>query len=212
VEVFQVRAGTLDQDESRKIAYHIRQKRGVLLFARCWLLVEGETEFTLIPELARALGLDLDLLGVSCVEFSQCGLRPLIKVARDLGIEWHLLTDGDAQGQRYEATAQALLGSDVAAERITKLADVDVEHTLWHGGYQATFEQAVDAQHRFMVVAAPGSAEYADQTISAAIKSTSKPYLAYLVGSQIAQPNSPGVPSSLLFVTQKAVALAGKSA
>ena len=38
------------------MAYHVRAKRGALLFARCWLLVEGETEFTLLPELARLLG------------------------------------------------------------------------------------------------------------------------------------------------------------
>jgi putative ATP-dependent endonuclease of the OLD family len=41
VEVFQVRTGTLTADDERKIAYHVRAKRGNLLFAKSWLLVEG---------------------------------------------------------------------------------------------------------------------------------------------------------------------------
>src|SRR5438045_2247280 len=41
VEMFQVKAATLTPDDERKIAYHVRSKRGNLLFAKSWLLVEG---------------------------------------------------------------------------------------------------------------------------------------------------------------------------
>ena len=47
--------------------------------------------------------------GVRIIEFAQCGQAPLIKVARDFGIEWHLLTDGDEAGAKYASSAAPLL-------------------------------------------------------------------------------------------------------
>ena len=43
------------------------------MFARCWLLVEGETEFWIMPELAR-VGWISRQEGIVCVEFAQCGV------------------------------------------------------------------------------------------------------------------------------------------
>nr|VXZ86634.1 Uncharacterised protein [Klebsiella pneumoniae] len=40
------------------------------------------------------------------IEFAQSGLKPLIKFARRMGIQWHVLVDGDEAGKnmprRYE--------------------------------------------------------------------------------------------------------------
>ena len=38
-------------------------------------------------------GYDFAAEGVTCVEFAQCGVSPLLKVVRQLGLEWHILTD-----------------------------------------------------------------------------------------------------------------------
>ncbi len=212
VEVFRVNKATLDSRELEKVMYHVRAKRGALLFARCWLLVEGETEFTMLPEFARLLGHDLDLAGVCCVEFAQCGPKPLIKVAKDLGIEWHLLTDGDAAGKDYAKIADGLRGADPATDRITTIAEPDIEHCLWHGGYKAVFENAVDAKHRPMITCAPGAAQHPTETINAAIKSTSKPNLSYAIISAVAKTSSPGVPATLKTGIEVAIKLAGRSA
>jgi putative ATP-dependent endonuclease of OLD family len=212
IEVFAVKPGTLDAHDEQKIAYHIRAKRGALLFARCWLLVEGWTEFALIPELARILGHDLDLCGVSCVEFAQCGLKPLIKLAQDLGIEWHLLADGDRAGKQYATTADGLRGAIALADRVSSLAERDIEHCLWNSGYAAVYEAAVDANHRKLVTAAKGNALYPTQTIDAAVASLSKPQLAYKLVSEIAKKGKTGVPGSLKTAIETAAALAGKCA
>jgi len=210
VEVFRVLDATLDARELRKVTYHIRAKRGALLFARCWLLVEGETEFTMLPELARALGQDFDLAGVCCVEFAQCGLKPLIKTAQDLGIEWHLLADGDSAGKGYASTANDLRGKDHAIDRITSISESDIEHCFWHGGYKSIYEAAVDKNHKAMVKSAPGSAQYPTETIDAAIKSTSKPYLSYAIIVEAAKAGSPGIPATLKTGIQTAIKLAGR--
>lgn len=212
VEVFRVLDATLDAHELQKVAYHVRAKRGALLFARCWLLVEGETEFTMLPELARTLGHDFDLAGVCCVEFAQCGLKPLIKTARDLGIEWHLLADGDKAGKDYAKTANGLLDGAPATDRITSIAEPDIEHCLWHGGYKIIYESSVDKNHKAMVKSSPGTAQYPTEVIDAAIRSTSKPHLSYAIIAEAAKTGSPGVPEALKTGIEAAIKLAGRSA
>jgi putative ATP-dependent endonuclease of OLD family len=166
----------------------------------------------MLPELARLLGYDFELAGVACVEFAQCGLVPLIKLARDLGIEWHLLVDGDAEGKKYAKAASGFLGADAPQERITTLGERDIEHCMWHAGYVSTYKAAVDANHKPFVTAKPGSADYPTQTIKAAVDSTSKRHLAYAVVAAAAQHGSPGVPGDLKGAIEAALKLATRGA
>ena len=68
IVIFRVGSSTLSAIEAQKVTYHVRAKSGALLFARCWLLVEGESEFVLLSEMARVSGIDLELEGVATVE------------------------------------------------------------------------------------------------------------------------------------------------
>lgn len=43
---------TLTPDEKRHFDYHVRITKGAHLFSRCWLLVEGQSEFWLFPRVA----------------------------------------------------------------------------------------------------------------------------------------------------------------
>jgi putative ATP-dependent endonuclease of OLD family len=90
----------LDSSDIRKFNYHIRQARGELLFARCWILGEGETEGTLIPEFARILGKDLERAGIRFVTYqSGISLETCLRVANGMGIQWVVLADNDTQGE-----------------------------------------------------------------------------------------------------------------
>jgi putative ATP-dependent endonuclease of OLD family len=95
----------LDDDEQRKLQFHFTSSRGELLFARCWLLYEGESEHWILDGLARITGIELDRCGVRMVPYRTSGHECLFKVANALGIPWFLLADGDAQGN---ATVAAL--------------------------------------------------------------------------------------------------------
>ena len=46
------------------------------------------------------------------IEFAQSGLKPLIKFARRMGIQWHVLVDGDEAGKKYAATVRGPLNND----------------------------------------------------------------------------------------------------
>lgn len=133
----------MNAEDSRRIAFHIRFNRASSLFARCWLLVEGETEVWVMNELARQCGHHFDAEGVKVIEFAQSGLRPLIKFARRMGIEWHVLVDGDDAGKKYAATVRGLLDNDRDRERdhLTALPALDMEHFMYRQGFSDVFHR-----------------------------------------------------------------------
>ena len=108
----------LDDDDLRKINHHIRRSRGELLFARKWLLVEGETDVSVFTECAELLGVNLYKYGVRVVEYSQVGIKVFIKVADFLGIKWFLVADGDNAGEKdYIKPAKRLRGFNSQAQQ-----------------------------------------------------------------------------------------------
>jgi putative ATP-dependent endonuclease of OLD family len=195
----------LSATELRRVGYHIRAKRGGALFARCWLLVEGESEFWLLRQLAHVLGYDLEAEGVRCVEFAQCGVAPLVKLANDLGIEWHLLSDGDASGAVYAQEAQQLLRGATPEDRITRLTRRDIERCFWYHGYEAIYLEAANlsqrsGKHRGKLP--PG------RVIEKAVRKRSKPYLALTVAEGAAARGPSGIPTVVRHVIETSVNLA----
>jgi len=163
--------------------------------------VEGETEFWLLPEMARFSGYRFDAEGVSVVEFAQCGLDPIVKLARQLGISWHLLADGDDAGNDYVNAAAAFLDGEPFEKHITQLPDGDIEQHLWDAGYSDVYIQAIRAKrgHR---------RRDRRNAIQRAVNAHSKPFLALSVLNACARPDSPGVPPLLKQVIDTAVLLA----
>ena len=197
-----VREGDLSPEELRKFSYHIRFRRGNAMFSRCWLFVEGETEFWMMPELARLCGYDFRIEGIACVEFAQAGLSPLIKVARSLHIEWHVMADGDAAGHTYGALARRFVDDADEEERITLLRARDIERVLWRHGYAEVYRRHARISRSTAQRLSPA------RVIDKAIAKTSKPYMAIEVLQAVSAPDSPGVPDALRAVIERCVQLA----
>lgn len=199
--------GTLSQEGLRRVGYHIRAKRGSALFARCWLLVEGETEFWLVRALAQVLGYDLEAEGVQVVEFAQCGVEPLVRLADALRIEWHLLADGDGSGTAYVREAREHLHGRPVKRHATRLRRRTVEMELWHGGFQ-------DVYRRTAGIPVEGPLKVDGKTLNAyhvvnrAIRRRSKPYLAQTVGEECQRRGPDSVPRALRQVIETSVELA----
>jgi putative ATP-dependent endonuclease of OLD family len=192
----------LTPDELRKFHYHVRMRRGVASFARCWLLVEGETEFWVLPELARICGYDFAQEGIACVEFAQCGIDPLIKVAQEFGIEWHVLADGDPSGRSYVDTAHQFIRNEEKTLRVTLLREQDIEHCFWHYGYASVYLRVAQ------IKISPRRRIPAKRVIDRAITKTSKPFLAFEIIEAVSAPNSPGIPKPLRHLIETCVRLA----
>ncbi|MBL9150358.1 MAG: DUF2813 domain-containing protein [Phycisphaerae bacterium] len=206
-DVYRLGRDTLSDDELRRIGYHVRAIRGTSLFARCWLLVEGETEFWLLPELAAVAGHDFALEGVRLMEFAQCGVAPLIKLADDLGIAWHLIADGDQSGQGYANIAASELRGRDADEHITRIQQRDIEHLLWASGFADVYRGAIPSAMPRRFDRRP-RVENPTPTIERAIRARSKPGMALEVAEAAQRSGSPGVPQTLRHAIERAVELA----
>ena len=191
VSAWRLGPGGMNAEDSRRITFHIRFNRASSLFARCWLLVEGETETWVINELARQCGHHFDAEGVKVIEFAQSGLKPLIKFARRMGIEWHVLVDGDEAGKKYAATVRSLLNDDKMLERdhLTALPAMDMEHFMYRQGFD-------DVYHR--VAQLPMNIPMnMRRVITKAIHRSSKPDLAIEVAMEAGRRGVDAIPTLL---------------
>jgi putative ATP-dependent endonuclease of OLD family len=148
LDVHAIGSDSLSQDDMRRLGYHIRLNRADAIMNRCWLLIEGESEGWLLPEMAHVMGYDFKSEGVRCIEFAQCGVEPMIKMAQDLGIEWHLLSDGDPAGHSYVAVARRFLKGADFSTRISCMKELDIEHHLAKHGFINVYAEAAGPQVR----------------------------------------------------------------
>lgn len=177
----------MSMEDSRRIAFHIRFKRPSSLFARSWLLVEGETEVWMINELASQCGHHFDAEGVKVIEFAQSGLRPLIKFACHMGIDWHVLTDGDEAGKKYAAIVRSLLnGQQQESDHLTQLPAPDIECFMYKNGFAHVYHRLANL---------PGNVPINPRkVITKAIHRSSKPDLAIEVALAAAQRGTEAIP------------------
>ncbi|HBI0374170.1 TPA: ATP-dependent endonuclease [Salmonella enterica subsp. enterica serovar Dublin] len=188
VAAWRLGPGGLSAEDGRRIAFHIRFNRASSLFARCWLLVEGETETWVINELARQYGHHFDAEGIKVIEFAQSGLKPLVKFARRMGIEWHVLVDGDEAGKKYAATVRSLLNNDREEERehLTALPALDMEHFMYRQGFADVFHRVAQLP--------PNVPMNTRKIITKAIHRSSKPDLAIEVAMEAGRRGIDAVP------------------
>ena len=199
---FKVSSGALPREDLRRIAFHVRLNRPMTLFARCWLLVEGETETWILSQAAALLGMSLPCAGIRPVEFAQCGLAPLIRFARQLGIGFFVVTDGDEAGKKYAATVRGMVGSQQAGEHLCVLPEVDIEHYLYAHGYAQVMRRCAGSAGQ---MALPGGkkTQAAEAIIKAAIRKKTKPGLALSIIEEMQRRGTQGVPTVLAAMFEK---------
>lgn len=205
--VHQITDGVLTDDELHKLDYQVRAARGSLLFSRCWLLIEGETEGILMAECARVHGCDFYAEGISCVEFTQVGVEKFIKLADQLGIEWFVLADNDKAGEDYERSAQSQLNGRLAIDHIKLLEHGDMETFLCIGGFGDIYETGIAPQKAGTVTAAAGTPQYWAQVTAAQGKNT-KPRKALAVAERMSALGPSCIPHLLGAVIDRVQALA----
>ncbi len=160
----------LTDSQTRQFNFHIRHARGELLFAKGWLLGEGESEVTLLPEIARILGFNLERTGVRCVPFRQSDIGLYLTLADGLGIPWVTLTDSDQQGQSTIQKVQAALNGRSEKHMLHVLPEDDLEQHLCVNGFGDIYENLLTAQTRKQVTVANTDPTYWKQVTKAVNK------------------------------------------
>lgn len=199
IVVKSIAPNTLSIGDSRRILFHILYRHSRALFARCWLLVEGETEVWLLRELAQQSGYHLSSEGIQLIEFAQCGLRPLIKYASEMGIDWYVITDGDEAGKKYANTVRSFCSKNSELDNyLTLLPALDIENFLFKHGFSHVYK-----------LAAYNTTDHIDMPISKiiqkAIHKSSKPDLAIAVCDDAKARGVNAIPSLLRHTFEKIV-------
>lgn len=195
---------SLSIDDNRRILFHVLYRRASAIFARCWLLVEGETEVWLLRELAEQSGYHLSSEGVQLLEFAQCGLKPLINYANKMGIHWYVITDGDIAGNKYAETVKSLCPKDKNYnDYLTVLPARDIENFLFKNGFSRVYK-----------LAAYKTVEHIDlpvhKIIQKAIQNSSKPDLAIAVCDYAKSKGIKAIPHLLIYAFSKIIKASNK--
>lgn len=206
IKAFRVQAGLLTPEEERKFNYHVRQGQGAMLFARCWLLVEGQSETWVYPAAARALGLNLHREGIGVVEFSQSDAVMFAKVANTLGISWYLVGDDDAKRAREEPRLKRNLDGAEAADRfVFPYPNIEV-HLLRHG-YETVYASHMPQQNLRKLTKQLGDSGYW-RGYAANLPKRAKTRAAADVGLEMDNRGRAGVTPEICAVLEKVVSLA----
>jgi putative ATP-dependent endonuclease of the OLD family len=207
LQAHHLRDVSLDANDQRKFNFHIRRDRGELLFARCWILGEGETEATLVSESARIMQQDLERAGIRFVTYQTgISLEPCLQIANGLGIDWVVLADNDAQGAKDHQTVRNYLDGREEAEALFVMPEANIEQHLCANGFVGVYYALLSDQPRQKVTVASTDGDYARQ-VAAALPSKLKTHAAQQVIEEMRKPGSL-VPQLLQNVINAAIKLA----
>ena len=132
IQIHSIDTNTLNAKDRHMLEYRIKATRGNLFFARCWLLVEGESDYAVLDACASAYEIDLVHYGVYCIEYAQSpGVATVwINIARQLGIEWIMVADGDSKGRKNVKHTKRYLESNKESDTYVDARIVQLDHTL----------------------------------------------------------------------------------
>lgn len=215
-KVGMIQPGQLSERELQAIDYNIRLTRGAYLFSRCWLLVEGESDFHIMPLLGEVLGHSQDQSSYSVLEISQVIDKgePFIKIAKALGIQWVMMADGDAAGIDYtNRSNNHLEPGESLGDRAINLPSVDIEHEFWNNGFDTFIKNMIPmtTQTNIQIQAAGDTAKETKSLINAAIKAVGgKPAFARTLVAEVRNRGTASVPQSIQDVFTRITQLAGE--
>jgi putative ATP-dependent endonuclease of the OLD family len=209
IEVRRLKPASLQADDLRKVHFHILKTRGELLFARCWLLGEGVTEYWVLSETAKLMGIDLERHGIRIVPYRQVEADTFAKIANDLGIGWFCLADGDATGGKTRQSLLSLLDGKSEPERLAMLSVPTVEHLLCQHGLGTVYEKRMSPQKtKTGLTTKPGDPNYWIQVLDCIPNKTSKEEMAIEAMATMRRKGLAAVPAELTNAITRAVAQA----
>ena len=206
IQVFSVPDGRLSKQETRMFNYHIRRTRGELLFARCWLLVEGKTEVLIYEAAARACNLYLQEEGVRIVEFGQSEIGMLVKIANFLGIAWYCVGDDDGKRKEIEPKLRQAL-NDALEEDHFSFPYPSIEEYLILNGFENAYLNYLSEQNKTKLTKSRDESGFLEEFIRLRLYKTYKPRAAADIAIQLEDGDAKTVPSKIRTIIEKSLSL-----
>lgn len=131
---------------------YAKRIRGEVLFARAWLLCEGQSEYTLLRYFAELLGQSLDQAGITVIDFQNNGSPgAFIGLAQAFEIPWIMVCDNDKAGKDF---IKQVKKRGLTSEEIKKLVrplpeeGMDLEMFLIKNGFIDEYKQILGGQSK----------------------------------------------------------------
>jgi putative ATP-dependent endonuclease of OLD family len=116
----------ISNEELEKLETQAKRIRGEILFARAWLLCEGQSEYLLLKYFAEVMDKPLDLYNITVIDFQNNGSPGVfIALARTYGISWIMLTDSDDAGKGYASQAKDRGLTDEEMNDLVRMIPID---------------------------------------------------------------------------------------
>lgn len=143
----------LDDKDKRFLRNYITYSRGELFFAKCWLIVEGETEQAFFENLLNKDGF-LDQKGIRIIQFTQISINILLKLSSQLCMRWFLITDGDQAGQGYKQTAISVMPPNTNSDDyVYAIPKKTIEVNLMANGFSGIYENYLSPNNKASLAA-----------------------------------------------------------
>ncbi len=135
----------LSDAEIADLDTYAKRIRGEVLFARAWLLCEGQCEYLLLRFFAELLGYPLDQYGVTVIDFQNNGAPgTFVALGRVFEIPWMMVCDDDAEGKKFvkQVETRGVTGGELN-DRVRPLPVVgaDLELYLCKNGFEVEYKQ-----------------------------------------------------------------------
>jgi putative ATP-dependent endonuclease of OLD family len=128
----------------------VQRHKGEVLFARCVVLCEGETEEGFLPVVAESdWNVAPDSRGITIIGSEGVqNLKHHVRVLEHLGLPWLIFVDGDAEGRKAIEGVERSIGRATTPDEVFMLSnDLDFERYLVAEGFRAELESAAARMH-----------------------------------------------------------------
>lgn len=159
----------LNDNELADLDTYAKRIRGEVLFARAWLLCEGQSEYLLLRYFAGLLGKPLDQYGITVIDFQNNGSPgAFVRLARAFEIPWILVCDNDDAGEGFikQVEACGLLPTEITtlARRLPE-KNMDLELFLVKNGFEQEYLQ-IFSEQKIVLSKKKGEVSYEDEIAS----------------------------------------------
>jgi len=159
----------LTDQEIIKLETCAKRIRGEILFARAWLLCEGQSEYPIIRFFAEVLDQPFDCNGVALIDYRNNGSAGLfVGLAQTFAVPWLMMCDNDEQGTNSikEVKNRGVSEDQIkTAVRLWPNSCKDLEEFLIKNSFVDEYAELI-ASNGNTLINKPGDADYENEILT----------------------------------------------
>ena len=142
----------LSDNDLAELDTYAKRIRGEVLFARAWLLCEGQSEYLLLRYFAELMGTSFDQAGITVIDFQNNGSAgAFVGLARAFEVPWMMVCDNDDEGQQFIKQLKNRHLTDQEIKELVRLLPgkgVDFETFLVKNGFAEEYKAILNETAR----------------------------------------------------------------